>query len=89
MTEPDQTTAPEPEAPEPGQGPQEPVQDAPTPEPVPDTDKVIGLRGEPANLPSGLWRAAVDADGDLVRQDGLLVRVREDGTNDAAAALAT
>lgn len=38
--------------------------------------QVIGLSGAPVQIPSGRWLAEVDDRGELVRQDGLLVRVR-------------
>lgn len=46
-------------------------QDTPEQEPT-----VLGLQGEPIGYPSGAWLAKVDESGRLVRQDGLLVRVR-------------
>lgn len=39
--------------------------------------QVVGLRGTPIEMPAGQWLAQVDADGALVREDGLLVKVRE------------
>lgn len=48
--------------------------DKPVDKPV---DKVIGLSGEPVNMPGGRWLAQVDENGNLVEQDGHLVRVRD------------
>ena len=40
-------------------------------------EKVLGLRGEPVNLPSGRWYAQVDDAGRVRREDGLLVKAKD------------